>query len=288
MKDRLIDTLVAFAKGLCIGGTFSVPGVSGGAMAILLNIYDRMVFSLNSLLRKGPAREKLKCLLFLASAAVGGVLGFALFSRLIVYFLEAFPLPTLFLFAGTIGGGIPALVATSGIKRIRWYDPLFVVVGAALILLIAQIPEGLFSQTDRVTFGSVALQILGGVVLAFGLVLPGISFSQMLKVFGMYEWISKSLTTLDILPLIPVAVGGIVGVFLASFGIEKLLKRFPRQTYLVIFGFLVGSIPQMFEGVSFEGVGVVDCLLFVLLAAVGVALVAGMFWLEKRGKKKEK
>ena len=95
------DTLVAFFKGLCIGCTFSVPGVSGGAMAILLNIYDRMVFSLNSLLRRGSWKSKLKNLLFLAVAAMGGLIGLTLFSKQILFLLEKFPLHTLFLFAGT-------------------------------------------------------------------------------------------------------------------------------------------------------------------------------------------
>ena len=281
------DTLITFFKGLCIGGTFSVPGVSGGAMAMLLNIYDRMVISLNSLLRKGPMKKKLRGLLFLATAALGGLIGFALLSRVIVYFLETFPLPTLFLFAGTVAGGIPAVLSTSGIKRIRLLDPVFLALGAAVVLLIAWlVPEGLFSPGETFNFATVALQFVGGFVLAFGLVLPGISFSQMLKVFGMYELVSNSLNTLNILPLVPIGIGGLVGLFAASFGIEKLMKRFPRQTYLTIFGFVVGSIPGMFWGQSFAGTGVLDWLLFALLAVVGAALVFAMFLLEKRGRKK--
>ena len=55
---KMKDTLVTFAKGLWIGGTLTVPGVSGGAMAMILNIYDRMVTSLNSLFRRGEGKEK--------------------------------------------------------------------------------------------------------------------------------------------------------------------------------------------------------------------------------------
>ena len=276
------DTLVAFLKGLCIGGTFSVPGVSGGAMAILLNIYDRMVFSLNSLIRRGRWKDKLKCLLFLASAALGGLIGFALFSKIILLLLEKFPLHTLFLFAGTIGGGIPAILTVAGIRKFRLTDPLFVILGAVTVVLISMIPEGLFTPGDKVSVGSLAIQTVGGFVLAFGLVLPGISFSQMLHVFGLYETVSNSLNSLDILPLIPIGIGGVVGVFATSFGVEKLMKRFPRQTYLAVFGFLLGSIPEMFRGVSFAGTGVWDWLLFLVLAAVGAAAMAALFFAEKK------
>lgn len=284
---KIKDTLVTFAKGLWIGGTLTVPGVSGGAMAMILNIYDRMVTSLNSLFRRGEGKEKLKSFAFLATAGVGGLLGFVLFSKLVGMLLAAFPLDVCFLFAGAIAGGIPAVVSASGIKRVKWLDLVFVALGVAVVSLIALIPDGLFSVSNAGGIGGMAIQLVGGVVVAFGLVLPGISMSQMLYVFGIYEEIIECVSTLNVLPLIPFAVGGILGTLATSFGVEKLLSRFPRQTYLMIFGFLVGSIPQMFSGVSFAGTGVLDWLVFVLLAAVGASLVVGMFFLEKKGKKQE-
>ena len=280
------DVLITLAKGLWIGGTLTVPGVSGGAMAMILNIYDRLVISLNSLFRRGKWGDKKKSLIFLASAGVGGLVGFVLFSRLVGMLLDAFPVHVCFLFAGAIAGGIPAVLAAADIKRVKALDLVFVALGAAVVSLIALIPDGLFSVDNASGAGGVALQLIGGFVVAFGLVLPGISMSQMLYVFGIYEDIIDRVSSLDILPLIPFAVGGVVGTLATSFGVEKLLSRFPRQMYLVIFGFLLGSIPQMFTGVSFDGAGVLDWALFVVLTIAGAALVVDMFLLEKKGKKK--
>ena len=280
------DVLITLAKGLWIGGTLTVPGVSGGAMAMILNIYDRLVISLNSLFRRGKWQDKKKSLVFLASAGVGGLVGFVVFSRLVGMLLDAFPVHVCFLFAGAIAGGIPAVLAAADIKRVKALDLVFVAMGAAVVSLIALVPDGLFSVENADGIGGMALQLTGGFVVAFGLVLPGISMSQMLYVFGIYEDMIDHVSRLDILPLIPFAVGGVVGTLATSFGVEKLLSRFPRQTYLMIFGFLLGSIPQMFTGVSLGGAGMLDWGLFVVLAAAGAALVVGMFLLEKRGKKK--
>ena len=281
------DVLITLAKGLWIGGTLTVPGVSGGAMAMILNIYDRLVISLNSLFRRGKWQDKKKSLWFLLAAGVGGLVGFVVFSRLVGMLLDAFPVHVCFLFAGAIAGGIPAVLAAADIKRVKVLDLVFVAFGAAVVSLIALVPDGLFSVENADGIGGMALQLTGGFVVAFGLVLPGISMSQMLYVFGIYEDMIDHVSRLDILPLIPFAVGGVVGTLATSFGVEKLLSRFPRQTYLMIFGFLLGSIPQMFTGVSLGGAGMLDWTLFIVLAAAGAALVVGMFLLEKRGKKKE-
>lgn len=282
------DALITLAKGLWIGGTLTVPGVSGGAMAMLLGIYDRLVISLNSLFRRGSWKEKKKSFFFLLFAAMGGLAGFVLFSNIVGLLLEAFPLHVCFLFAGAIAGGIPAVLASAEIKRLRVTDPLFVVLGIGIVSLIGLIPDGVFSLENANGVGGIALQLVGGFVVAFGLVLPGISMSQMLYVFGIYEEIIGRVSGLDVLPLIPFAVGGVAGTLATSFGVEKLIARFPRQTYLTIFGFLLGSIPQMFADTSFGGIGVLDWLLFVLLFAVGTALMVGLFLIESgRAKRKD-
>lgn len=281
------DALITLAKGLWIGGTLTVPGVSGGAMAMLLGIYDRLVVSLNSLFRRGPRKEKKKSFLFLLFAAIGGLAGFVLFSNIVGLLLEAFPLHVCFLFAGAIAGGIPAVLASAKIKRLRVNDPLFVVLGIGVVSLIGLIPDGVFSLENANGVGGIALQLVGGFVVAFGLVLPGISMSQMLYVFDIYEEIIGRVSSLDVLPLIPFAVGGVAGTLATSFGVEKLLARFPRQTYLTIFGFLLGSIPQMFADTSFGGTGALDWMLFVLLFAVGTALMVGLFLIESGRAKTE-
>ena len=281
------EILVTMAKGLWIGGTLTIPGLSGGAMAMLLGIYDRMVISLNSLFRKGDGTEKKRNFLFLLWAAVGGLAGFVLFSRLVGMLLEAFPLHVSFLFAGAVAGGIPAVISAAKIKRVNVSDLLFVIIGIGVVFLVGLIPEGLFSPENANGLAGFGIQLAGGFVVAFGLVLPGISMSQMLYVFGIYGVIIDCMSRLDFLPLIPFAIGGLAGTLATSFGVEKLLFRYPRQTYLAIFGFLLGSIPQMFENVSFGGHSVPSWLFFLLLFAVGGSVMTLLF-LAESGRLKRK
>ena len=281
------DVLMTLAKGLWIGGTLTVPGVSGGAMAMVLNMYDRLVISLNSLFRRGKWADKKKSLLFLMLAAVGGLVGFVLFSRMVGVLLDTFPLHVCFLFVGAILGGIPAVLSAADVRRVRIWDAIPVLLGVGIVSLIALIPDGLFAVDNAQGFGGFFIQLVGGIVVAFGLVLPGISMSQMLYVFGIYEDIIDRVSTLDVLPLFPFAIGGIVGTLATSFAVEKLLAKFPRQAYLMIFGFLLGSVPQMFRGMSFVNTGAPDWLLFAVLLAVGVAFTVGLFVLESRRGKSE-
>ena len=281
------DVLMTLLKGLWIGGTLTVPGVSGGAMAMVLNMYDRLVISLNSLFRRGRWADKKKSLLFLMLAAAGGLVGFVLFSRVVGLLLDAFPLHVCFLFVGAILGGIPAVLSAADIKRIKIVDAVPVLLGVGIVSLVALIPDGLFAVDTAQGLGGFVIQLAGGIVVAFGLVLPGISMSQMLYVFGIYEDIIDRVSTLDVLPLIPFAVGGVVGTLATSFAVEKLLSKFPRQAYLMIFGFLLGSVPQMFHGQTFVDAGALDWLLFVILLAVGVAFTVGLFFLESRKGKDE-
>jgi putative membrane protein len=148
-----------------------------------------------------------------------------------------------------------------------------VALGAVIVWLISLIPSGIFSIDGMAGVGGVALKVLCGVILAFGLVLPGISFSQMLYVFGIYGEIVERVSNLDILPLVPFGIGGIIGIFATSRLVEFLIVKYPRRIYMIIFGFLLGSAPTMFKGMSFSGCAWWSYLVFAVLAALGCTVV---------------
>ena len=65
MKGSVLSVML---KGVCVGSTMMVPGVSGGSMAMLLGIYDRLIYSVNSI-RSGKSLLLLGCLLYTSDAA---------------------------------------------------------------------------------------------------------------------------------------------------------------------------------------------------------------------------
>lgn len=278
MKNILFTVL----KGLWIGGTLTVPGVSGGSMAMILGIYDKLIESVSAFLHKGG--NKKKAFFFLLEVGCAGIVGFILFSHLVSLLMARFPLEVCFFFAGAVAGGIPIILKAAEIHRPKPLDLLFAIVGIACVFGISKIPAGLFSIPLTLSVGGVLLQLLCGALVAVGFVLPGISLSQMLYVLGIYEELMNYVAELNVLPLIPLGLGAVLGVLLTAYAVELLLKRFPRATYLVIFGFMLGSLPEIFSGKDFGGFTVWNYVFCAFLAILGFAAIFAMSLPELRKK----
>lgn len=234
IKERIITVL----KGLWIGGSLSVPGVSGGSMAMILGIYDKMIFSLNSLFKPNKDKKinKLENFLFLLEAGGGAIIGLFTLYQLISFLMLTFGIQMSFFFVGTVAGGIPLIFKAAGVVKARFSDFVWIFIGIAAVVGLMFLPEGLFSG------GSTFVKIIGGIIAAAALVLPGISVSQMLLTMGIYTFVYESASKLDIVPLIPFGIGLVLGVVCTSGGMEVLMKKCKRQTYLAVMGFVIGSV----------------------------------------------
>ena len=230
-------------KGAWVGGTMTVPGVSGGTMAMVLGIYDRLISSVSRVFKE--PKQSIPFLLWFALGGAGGIL---LFSRGISLLLSSrWEVPARFFFLGAVGGGIPLIFKEAGIKRFGSGDAVFVGIGILSALLIGLIPEGLFTPGAG-GVSDILIQALGGVIIAVALVLPGISASQMLYMLGIYESTLKAISSLDILALLPLAVGGILGTYLTARILEQLIKKHREDTFLMILGFMLASLPELLPG----------------------------------------
>ena len=90
---------------------------------------------------------------------------------------------------------------------------------------------------------------LAGFVAAVALVLPGISVSYLLLMMGLYDTTMQAISQLQFSFLIPLGIGLILGVLLTTKVLEKAMTRYPQATYLIILGFVFGSIVEIFPGV---------------------------------------
>ena len=222
-----------FIKGLVIGATMTVPGVSGGSMAMVLGIYDRL----------------LKHVTFLLWFAAGAGSGAFLFSRGISWLLTTRAEGILcFFFLGAVAGGIPMILKSASVSRIRGREMICILTGILTALLIALIPQGIFAPGTENTPMHLLFQLAGGFIIAVALVLPGISASQMLYMLGIYESTLKAISSLDILALLPLAVGGIMGTYLTARILEQLIKKHREATFLMILGFMLASLPELLPG----------------------------------------
>lgn len=226
--------------GFITGSVMAVPGISGGSAAMIIGVYDDLLRAVSRCFSE-PRRNIPLLLRF----ALGGILGLFLMAGAISWLLTTpAEVPVRFLFLGAVAGGIPAIFRKAGVRRLNASGLALILSGAAAVLLLASLPEGLFTPGER-GFADIALQFTGGVLLAAALVLPGISASHFLYMLGIYDAVMEKLSTLDLIPLLPLAAGTVLGIFLTARLIESLFQRHQAGTFLVILGFMLASLREL-------------------------------------------
>ena len=238
-----------------------VPGVSGGTMCIILGIYDQLIHAVSTFFQNKRANFWL-----LFWFCLGGGTGIFLLSRPLLQLMECFPKPAAFFFMGAVAGSVPMTFQKARVTSFHWRVPVYVVVGMIIVWALAKLPT-----MDQMSGGGLeryAMLVVSGVVAAVALVLPGISVSYLLLVLGMYSTTIQAIGNLDFEYLIPLGLGGILGVVATTKALEHLMQVYPRATYLIILGFVVASIPTIFPGVP-AGAEWIVCAL-TLLAGFGV------------------
>lgn len=285
-------TLWLIIKGMFMGISNIIPGVSGGTMAVSLGIYDDLIFSVSNFF--SDWKKSLKFLLPLGIGLGGGVVFFAYAIELL---LTQYVLPTTLAFIGLILGGLPILYKDfqkSLKKKKKSISTSHVVVFILFLILVAglsfiQEPGAATSAID-VSFSNSVILFFVGIITAATLVVPGISGSLILMILGYYYSILNTLTTFfdhvqafnweGILNgfslLFPFGIGVLLGVFLISKVIEYLFIHFPSLTYSGVLGLVVASpVALIYNTGVLANLSQISSVLYVL---VGIALFAACFY----------
>lgn len=244
-------------KGMFLGITNIIPGVSGGTMAVSLGIYDDMIHAITHLRKEW--KSSLKVLL---PIGISAVLGIALFAFVIEWLLDAYTLYTAFAFVGLILGGLPILVQSfkeSLVVEKKSFNFLHVVLFVVFFLIVAWMGVAEVSgggpQTVELSAGPLIALFFVGVVAAAAMVVPGISGSLLMLIFGYYYIVINAINTLNaaltgmdfaviitnVLFLGTFGVGMLVGIALISKLIDYLFKNHPGYTYASILGLVFAS-----------------------------------------------
>lgn len=254
-------------KGLCVGGTMLVPGVSGGSMAMILGIYDRLVSSVSSFFKS--VKENV---IFLGIFCVGALIGMVLFAKPLLQLIERFPLPMMYLFIGAVIGGIPLIYKEAGVKQVTIPVMMYMIIGAVFVMLFGMLPGNLLNGGSN-AFAQTSIMVIAGIFAAIALILPGISISYVLLLMGIYDTVMEAISTLQIAPLLPMAVGLVLGIVLTARILEKAMKNYTEPTYMIILGFVIGSVAQVFPGFP-KGFEWAVCLLTLAAGYVIIQLIS--------------
>ena len=233
-----------FLKGTAIGAAMSIPGISGGTMAIIFGIYEKLLWSVGNILK-----EPKKCIPFLLSFTLGGVAGLLLTARLVSFILSTpAGIPLQFAFFGAATGCIPPILKRAEFRPLTPTKLVCLISGMACAVLISIIPSGVFSAPSDDLSGFIT-KLLSGVIIAIALVLPGISASQMLYVLGIYDQVMGQIAKGEFFQLLPLAIGLLLGIFITSKVLTSLLDKF-KYSYIVVLGFMIYSLTEMIPKIN--------------------------------------
>jgi putative membrane protein len=242
MRNDVKNDLILMLKGFIIGSSMSVPGISGGTMAILLGIYDQLIRSVSNYFKDIKGNT-----LYLSKALLGSFMGIGSLAFLIQWLLNKYPMYVSFFFLGAVMGGVPALLKKTQEKTIKISSLMYILLGLMIVITISFIPTGNFSIVSGSGLVHYLMVLVTGIIIALALILPGISTSHMLLVMGMYETLLKAITTMDIVYIGVLGISTVIGVFLITKPIEWTMNTYTKQTYFVITGFVLGSSAEIFS-----------------------------------------
>ncbi|NLC96142.1 MAG: DUF368 domain-containing protein [Erysipelotrichaceae bacterium] len=234
--------------GMMIGIANVIPGVSGGTIAIIFNIYDRLMECIT--LKVKVIFDNLDFLIPLGTGVAIGILGL---SKIMEILFENYPQHTYFAFIGIIIGSLPLIYskATKGNKQ-KLEIPSIIIFIFTLVLMVllsfvnADKSSGtvLFTTLTPLSFVALFVSMIIGTAT---MIIPGISGSMLLIVMGMYQTIYfEAINNFNIPLLIPSFFGGVTGLLLGAKLIRFLLGKYNQITYMGIMGLLVGSAYQLF------------------------------------------
>ncbi len=266
-----MEFLKRMLYGAIIGVANIVPGVSGGTMAVILGIYDKLLESISF---KNLKRN----ILFLLPVAIGGGAGILALSTAMKFLIVNYPIATNFAFIGLILGSIPMIWKRArnpkgdpkGESSVSPANIVFFAAALAFMLLLAFLNQGSIENAVQTQLTPVlAVQLfLASIASAFAMLLPGISGSFVMLLLGSYSTVITAISDLNVVLLLPVAAGCLVGLLLGAVLISKLMKRFPQATYMAILGLIAGSLFSIYPGFVFGAEGIAAVLLLALFAFV--------------------
>ena len=211
-------------------------------------------------------KHKKESVLFLLQFCIGAGAAWLILSRPMVALNGAFPKQMACFVVGAIVGGIPVIYRETKETKFSIWSLVFLAIGLVLVFGLAALPRNGFENSGA-GLGGVMIQFLAGILGALALILPGISFSSMLYMMGVYDFIWGAVGNRDVVALLPFGLGMIIGILFLTKFLDVAMTRFPHATYMIILGFVIGSIWDILKEMPAAPAGVEIPVCIALMAA---------------------
>lgn len=250
--------IINLIRGFCMALADSVPGVSGGTVAFLLGFYDKFIQSLNDVF-VGRKEERIEAIKFLAKLLIGWLIGFCSAVLVLTSVFETHIYAISSLFLGFIIFAIPYVISEEK-KTIKgnWWHLIFTVIGIVVVVAISLLNpvsgKGVQIDVGSLNFGLIVYVFIAAAVAITAMILPGISGSTLLLIFGLYVPIISAIKEVlhfnfKYVPILIVFGLGIIAGIVSMIRLLKMaLKKFRSQTIYMILGLMIGSLYAIVMG----------------------------------------
>lgn len=244
-----------YVCGFLMAFADSIPGVSGGTIAYILGLYDKLIESVYSLMSRDKTLDKKEAISFLIKLGIAWSIGLVISILLIASVIEHRIYDVTSLFLGFIVVSIPFVIMQEKEALINHKkDFLFLILGIVLVVFIAMYNPKSANTVEPTNFQAYLYIFFAGSIAISALLLPGISGSTLLLIFGVYFTIINAVHDVikfnfEQLPvLICFGMGILVGVFFSIKIIRfALVKHKGKITYLIV-GLMFGSLYAIVQG----------------------------------------
>jgi putative membrane protein len=240
---NLKQAIILILKGMAMGTANVIPGVSGGTIALLTGIFERLINAIKSfnlyalkLLFKGKFSELVKHidLYFLIWVFLGVGIAIISIANLFKYLFENYPVYIWSFFFGLVL--VSVYFVGKEVKKYNFTSIISLLVGTAIAVAISLLSPA--SENSSMWY-----LILCGIIAACSMILPGLSGSFVLILLGNYQLVMiDAVSSLDLSILFPVVIGAGIGIIGFSYILSWLFKKYKDQTISALTGFVLGSV----------------------------------------------
>lgn len=253
-----MNYLINGIRGFCMALADSVPGVSGGTIAFILGFYDQFINSLNNLVF-GNKKEKKEALFFLLKLGIGWVVGMVLAVLVLTSLFANHIYEVSSVFIGFILFSLPLIISEEkGVLKGKYKNLLFLILGIVIVSLITYFnpmngSENVVDITN-LSFGLILYVFVAAMIAISAMVLPGISGSTLLLIFGLYIPITTAIKeflhlNFGYFPILVIfGLGVLTGIAVVIKGIKVALSKYRSQTVYLILGLMLGSLYAIVMG----------------------------------------
>ncbi|PID35050.1 MAG: DUF368 domain-containing protein [candidate division SR1 bacterium] len=238
-------------KGILMGTCDIIPGVSGGTIAFITGIYDRLIDALHSfnltnlkLLFQGNSKQARKNIDGRFLVMLFGGIGIAILSlsRILSYGLEQYPQHIWAFFFGLI-------LASAYLMRKYIKQRNFLII---LLLILGLLTGYVLSNLQPIAIGTANITMfISGAIAIIAMILPGISGSYILLILGQYSILLGYITNLThgdttgIIPILHFIVGAILGLLAFSKLLHRVKNNYHDQMVGLLIGIMLGSLNKL-------------------------------------------